>query len=148
MNLLGATSKFNLFFSRFVSLSFKIFFVKKKKHQILCVFFHFVKFCLSLVALERDLSALMIHIRGTIVEYPIDSIKYVAFGYDLSEFTHVPVQLPTDTLTCVVVMKNRNFENNFQSGVPRKLNLVFASTEERDDFIIGVLCLIEKAKKY
>lgn len=88
-----------------------------------------------LCTLDKQLSAFSMHIKGAIVEYPFMNMQHVSFGYDLTDFTHVPVSLPSDALAAVIVMENR------------RLNLVFSSPMERDEFVTCLLVLKERHKR-
>eukprot|EP00397_Hematodinium_sp_SG-2012_P029197 GEMP01030822.1.p1 GENE.GEMP01030822.1~~GEMP01030822.1.p1 ORF type:complete len:183 (+),score=24.40 GEMP01030822.1:54-602(+) len=88
-----------------------------------------------LCTLDRLCTAFSMHIKGAIVEYPFVNMQHISFGYDLTDFTHVPVSLPSDALAAVIVMDNR------------RLNLVFSSPMERDEFVTCMLVLKERYKR-
>merc|ERR1711948_183868 len=44
-----------------------------------------------LCTLDKQLTAFSMHIKGAIVEYPFTNVQQISFGYDLTDFTHVPV---------------------------------------------------------
>jgi len=88
-----------------------------------------------LCTLDRLCTAFSMHIKGAIVEYPFANMQHISFGYDLTDFTHVPVSLPSDALAAVIVMDNR------------RLNLVFSSPMERDEFVTCMLVLKERYKR-
>eukprot|EP00746_Dinoflagellata_sp_MGD_P018808 gnl/MRDRNA2_/MRDRNA2_143659_c0_seq1.p1 gnl/MRDRNA2_/MRDRNA2_143659_c0~~gnl/MRDRNA2_/MRDRNA2_143659_c0_seq1.p1 ORF type:complete len:183 (-),score=33.72 gnl/MRDRNA2_/MRDRNA2_143659_c0_seq1:124-672(-) len=88
-----------------------------------------------LCTLDKQLTAFSMHIKGAIVEYPFANMQHISFGYDLTDFTHVPVSLPSDALAAVIVMDNR------------RLNLVFSSPMERDEFVTCMLVLKERHKR-
>jgi hypothetical protein len=85
-----------------------------------------------LCTLDKQLTAFSMHIKGSIVEYPFSNMQHISFGYDLTDFTHVPVSLPSDALAAVIVMDSR------------RLNLVFSSPMERDEFVTCMLVLKER----
>jgi len=88
-----------------------------------------------LCALDKQLSAFSMHIKGAIVEYPISGMQHIGFGYDLTDFTHVPVSLPSDALAAVISMDSR------------RINLVFSSPMERDEFVTCMLALRERHRR-
>jgi len=88
-----------------------------------------------LCTLDKQLSAFSMHIKGAIVEYPIANMQHISFGYDLTDFTHVPVSLPSDALAAVIAMDNR------------RMNLVFSSPMERDEFVTCMLVLKERHRR-
>eukprot|EP00442_Polarella_glacialis_P048868 CAMPEP_0115106866 /NCGR_PEP_ID=MMETSP0227-20121206/36941_1 /TAXON_ID=89957 /ORGANISM="Polarella glacialis, Strain CCMP 1383" /LENGTH=168 /DNA_ID=CAMNT_0002504607 /DNA_START=111 /DNA_END=617 /DNA_ORIENTATION=+ len=88
-----------------------------------------------LCTLDKQLTAFSMHIKGAIVEYPFANMQHISFGYDLTDFTHVPVSLPSDALAAVIVMDNR------------RMNLVFSSPMERDEFVTCMLVLKERHKR-
>uniref|UniRef100_A0A7S1MFH0 PH domain-containing protein n=1 Tax=Alexandrium catenella TaxID=2925 RepID=A0A7S1MFH0_ALECA len=88
-----------------------------------------------LCTLDKQLSAFSMHIKGAIVEYPFSNMQHISFGYDLTDFTHVPVSLPSDALAAVIVMDNR------------RMNLVFSSPMERDEFVTCMLVLKERHRR-
>mmetsp|Transcript_13247 Transcript_13247/g.35469 ORF Transcript_13247/g.35469 Transcript_13247/m.35469 type:complete len:183 (+) Transcript_13247:174-722(+) len=88
-----------------------------------------------LCTLDKQLTAFSMHIKGAIVEYPFANMQHISFGYDLTDFTHVPVSLPSDALAAVIVMDNR------------RMNLVFSSPMERDEFVTCMLVLKERHRR-
>merc|ERR1719409_908358 len=56
-----------------------------------------------LCTLDKQLTAFSMHIKGAIVEYPFANMQHISFGYDLTDFTHVPVSLPSDALAAAIV---------------------------------------------
>merc|ERR550525_779628 len=88
-----------------------------------------------LCTLDKQLTAFSMHIKGAIVEYPLSNMQHISFGYDLTDFTYVPVSLPSDALAAVIVMDNR------------RMNLVFSSPMERDEFVTCMLVLKERHRR-
>eukprot|EP00405_Crypthecodinium_cohnii_P047575 CAMPEP_0206580458 /NCGR_PEP_ID=MMETSP0325_2-20121206/33176_1 /ASSEMBLY_ACC=CAM_ASM_000347 /TAXON_ID=2866 /ORGANISM="Crypthecodinium cohnii, Strain Seligo" /LENGTH=192 /DNA_ID=CAMNT_0054086503 /DNA_START=34 /DNA_END=612 /DNA_ORIENTATION=+ len=88
-----------------------------------------------LCTLDKQLTAFSMHIKGAIVEYPFSNMQHISFGYDLTDFTHIPVSLPSDALAAVIVMDNR------------RMNLVFSSPMERDEFVTCMLVLKERHRR-
>ncbi|CAK0888793.1 unnamed protein product [Prorocentrum cordatum] len=88
-----------------------------------------------LCTLDKQQTAFSMHIKGAIVEYPLASMEHIRLGYDLADFTHVPVSLPSDALAAVIVMDGRS------------MNLVFSSPTERDEFVTCMLVLKERHRR-
>jgi hypothetical protein len=88
-----------------------------------------------LCTLDKDLTSFSMHVKGHIVEFPFANMQQIRFGYNLTDFTHVPVSLPSDALAAVLGMENE------------PLNLIFSSPVERDEFVTCMMVLKERHRR-
>ncbi|CAD7954261.1 unnamed protein product [Amoebophrya sp. A25] len=81
--------------------------------------------------IDAGRSSFSMNVKGQIVEYPFSQIQSVRFGFDLSDFFQVPLSMPSESLGGVLILNDN-----------RRLNLVFSSPDERDQFVSCMLVLL------
>ncbi|CAD7959409.1 unnamed protein product [Amoebophrya sp. A120] len=84
---------------------------------------------------EDDRFFFVMNVKGQLVEYPFEHILHVRFGFDFSDFFQLPVAIPSENLSAVMILRDN-----------RRLNLVFQNVEEQEEFVTCMLMLIAKVK--
>lgn len=77
------------------------------------------------------------HGKGPIIEYPFSDIDNITQGYDLSECPVTPISLPAESLAAVIRLTNTH----------KRINLIFQSSSERDEFVTCMLILLSRHRK-